>query len=514
MRTETEVRLRQARRWYAALRRTSNEAFLPLYFDESRYLVLCGGGGSGKSIFAGRKVLERVTTERGHRWLVCRKVARTLRDSCFAQLRGQIAEHYPGSGAKINVSDMRIVFPNGSEILFAGLDDVEKLKSIYDITGIWIEEASEITEQEFNQLDIRLRTQFDQYLQMILTFNPISITHWLKRRFFDTQDERATTHRSTYRDNRFLTAEAVRTLEAFKDTDPYYYQVYCLGEWGVTGKTVFDGQAVSERLSRIGEPVKRGFWTFAEDGGRESPHQSASPTAPPRGSRWTEDAGGPVLIFREPEEGRPYVIGGDTSGEGSDWFVAQVLDNITGEQVAVLRHQYDEDTYAEQVFCLGAYYNEALVGIEANFSTFPIKKLEQLGYRNQYVRELPDTYTGAIRKAFGFRTNAATRPVIVGELVEAMREGINLVNDRTTLEEMLTFVRNEKLRAEAEPGAHDDCVMALAIAWHIRPQQRMTVQTKAPEGVSRWSEDMWDDYYAADAETREYLRQKWGEPRR
>ena len=495
MRTETEVRLRRVRRWYAALRRTSNEAFLPLYFDERRYLVLCGGGGSGKSIFAGRKVLERVTTEPGHRWLVCRKVARTLRDSCFAQLRGQLADHYPAAGAKINTGDLRISFPNGSEILFAGLDDVEKLKSIYDITGIWIEEASEVTEQEFNQLDIRLRTVFPQYLQMILTFNPISITHWLKRRFFDQADERATTHRSTYKDNRFLTAEAVRTLEAFKDTDPYYYQVYCLGEWGVTGKTVFDGQAVSERLSRVPEPVKRGFWA-------------------PETGEWMEDASGPVCIFREPEEGRPYVIGGDTSGEGSDWFVAQVLDNITGEQVAVLRHQYDEDTYAEQVYCLGHYYNEALVGIEANFSTFPIKKLEMLGYRNQYVRELPDTYTGAIRKAFGFRTNAATRPVIVGELVEAMRDGISLVNDRTTLEEMLTFVRNEKLRAEAEPGAHDDCVMALAIAWHIRPQQRMTVQTKAPEGVSRWTEDMWDDYYAADAETKKYLISKWGEPKR
>ena len=506
--------------WWSGIRKTTNAAFRELFFDEHRYLVLCGGGGSGKSIFAGRKVLERVIYERGHRWLVCRKVAKTLRDSCFAQLRGQIAEHYPKSRAKVNSSDMRIKFPNGSEILFAGLDDVEKLKSIYDITGIWIEEASEITEADFNQLDIRLRTDFDQYLQMILTFNPISITHWLKQRFFDQADPRAMTHRSTYKDNRFLTAEAIQTLEAFKDTDPYYYQVYCLGEWGVTGKTVFDGQAVAARLGRIPQPVKRGFWTYDEDGGRGDPHQSPAATASPRGSqtaaagRWTEEKDGPVCIFREPEEGRPYVIGGDTSGEGSDWFVAQVLDNVTGEQVAVLRHQYDEDTYAKQVYCLGKYYNDALVGIEANFSTFPIKRLEQLGYRNQYVREQPDTFTGAIRKAFGFRTNAQTRPVIIGELVEAMREGIETVNDRTTLEEMLTFVRNEKLRAEAEPGAHDDCVMALAIAWHIRPQQRMTVLTKEPEGKSRWTEDMWEDYYAADAETREYLRSKWGEPRR
>ena len=121
--------------WYNHLRDTSNDTFMPLFSCESRYLVLKGGGGSGKSIFAGRKVLERCVSEPGHRFLVCRKVARTLRESCFAQLRGQISEHYPDSGAVVNRGELRIVFPNGSEILFAGLDDVEKLKSIYDITG-------------------------------------------------------------------------------------------------------------------------------------------------------------------------------------------------------------------------------------------------------------------------------------------------------------------------------------------------------------------------------------------
>ena len=208
------------------------------------------------------------------------------------------------------------------------------------------------------------------------------------------------------------------------------------------------------------------------------------------------------------------MIGGDTSGEGSDWFVAQVLDNVTGEQVAVLRHQYDEDTYAKQVCCLGKYYNEALVGIEANYSTYPIKRLEQLGYQNQYVRQQEDTYTGAIRKAFGFQTNVRTRPVIIGQLVEAMRDGIGTVNDRTTLEEMLTFVKNDKLRPEAEEGAHDDCVMALAIAWYIRPSQRMTLETKEAEGKVAWTQDQWDDYYNADEDGKKYLIRKWGEPKR
>lgn len=181
-------------KWYKDLMDSNNKAFLPLFFDQHRYLVLKGGGGSGKSIFAGRKILERVTTEPGHRWLVVRKVATTIRESCFAQLIGQIAQYYPDCGAKVNKSDQTISFPNGSKILTFGLDDREKLKSIYDITGIWIEEASELEEADFNQLDIRLRTEFPYYLQIILSFNPISITHWLKRRFFDQKEPRALVH--------------------------------------------------------------------------------------------------------------------------------------------------------------------------------------------------------------------------------------------------------------------------------------------------------------------------------
>lgn len=494
------------RRW-VALRASTNKAFWRLYEDDHRYLVLCGGGGSGKSIFAGRKVLERVTSEPGHRWLVCRKVARTLADSCFAQLRGQIAEHYPDAGARILSGELEIRFPNGSLILFAGLDDVEKLKSIYNITGIWIEEASELTEADFNQLDIRLRGETRYYKQIILSFNPISITHWLKRRFFDQADPRARTHRSTYRDNRFLDAEAIATLEGFRDTDPYYYQVYCLGEWGVTGRTIFNAQAVTERLIRIPEPAREGFFTY-----REAPGTAEDPRPQITDWDWTDEDGGPIQIFREPEDGVPYVIGGDTAGDGSDWFVAQVLDNRTGAQVAVLRHQYDEDTYAKQVFCLGRYYNDALVGIEANFSSYPTKRLEELGYPSQYVREAEDTFSGAIRKAFGVRTTAVTRPVMISELVEAMREALGGVSHRPTLEEMLTFVRDEKMRPAAEPGAHDDCVMALAIAWYIRPQQKMTVEPEALPVRREWSDDMWEDYYSAGPEDRARMIEKWGAP--
>ena len=504
MREKELDRAVEVAQWYKNLKETNNETFLPLFFDQHRFLVLKGGGGSGKSIFAGRKVLERVTTEPGHRWLVCRKVARTLRESCWAQLVRQIWDFYPQAGAKINKSDMTITFRNGSAILFAGLDDVEKLKSIFNITGIWIEEASELEEGDFNQLNIRLRTDFNQYLQMILTFNPISITHWLKRRFFDRNDPKARVHESTYKDNRFLTPEAIHTLEDFKETDEYYYMVYCLGQWGVTGKTVFNGKAVGERLQNIAPPEREGLFEYDLD--EDGIHLS--------NIRWVEEKGGPIRIYKSPQPGRPYVIGGDTAGDGSDWFVAQVLDNITGVQVCTLRHQYDEDTYTRQLYCLGLHYNWALLAPECNFSTYPVKLLGLMGYTKLYVREVEDDFDGKIRHAFGFRTDRITRPVILADLVRVMRDHLGGVHDKATLEEMLTFVRNDKMRPEAEPGAHDDCIMALAIAHFVRPQQSMQIEKPQATRYSRWSADMWQDWERASQAEREMMVKLWGLPPR
>lgn len=487
--------------WYKRLAETNNTTFLPLFFDEHRYLVLKGGGGSGKSIFAGRKVLERCTSEPGHRILVCRKVQKTIRESCFKQLIGQCAEHYPESGCKINKSDMLISFANGSEIIFAGLDDVEKLKSIYNITGIWIEEASELAEGDFNQLDIRLRGETDYYKQIILTFNPISLLHWLKKRFFDRRDPRARTHESTYRDNRFLDEESIATLESFKETDEYYYTVYCLGMWGVTGRSVFNAKEVTRRLMENIQPVRTGYFTYADDGRRL------------KDVAWQDDPDGFIRIYAEPEAGVPYVIGGDTAGEGSDSFVAQVIDNRTGAQVCTLRHPFDEDLYARQVYCLGKHYNTALVGVEVNFSTYPVMELERLRYPKQYVRETMDDYTHKVKNSFGFLTTEKTRNVIIAGLIKAVREDVDIVCDEATLQEMLTFVRNEGFRPEAEAGAHDDCVMALAIAHYIRPHQSYLAAEEEGESV-KWSRSQWEDYENASPEERAYLIEKWGRPKR
>lgn len=488
----------------AALKRqylaeTSNAAFLPLFEDTSRYLVLKGGGGSGKSIFAGRKILERAVNEGNHRFLVCRKVGRTLRNSCFQQLIGELHDYYPDVKYKANQTDMRILFTDSqSEIIFSGLDDVEKLKSIYNITGIWIEEASELLESDFNQLDIRLRGETEHYKQMILTFNPINILHWLKTRFFDRTPDNATVHESTYRDNRFLDDDAKKVLEDFRDTDEYYYAVYCLGQWGVTGKTVFPAGAVTERLGQLGPALKTGFFDYDYNG------------AAVTNIRFIEEENGPVRIYGEPQPGRPYVIGGDTAGEGSDCFVLQCVDNISLEQVATFRRQrLDEDVFARQAYCLGLWFNQALIALETNWSTYPVLELERLRYPRQYVRETFDRYTHALKSSFGFRTDVKTRPVIIANLIKAVREDIALLRDRSTLEEMLTFVRNESMRPEAEAGAHDDCIMALAIALFARSQQRTYV---LPAVGQVWTADMWEDYQNGDRNDRREMIKRWGKP--
>ena len=483
--------------WYQGLRETSNRAFLPLFFDEHRFLVLKGGGGSGKSVFAARKLIERAFAEPGHRFLVCRRVAKTLRESCWRNLLIQLGKYYPGR-FKANKSDMVITCDTGTVFLFAGLDDVEKLKSIVDVSGIWVEEASEIQESDLNQLNIRLRGEHPYYDQIILTFNPISITHWLKARFFDRKDEEGRTHETTYEDNRFLPEKDRKVLEDFQYTDRYYYEVYCLGFWGTTGKTVFNGEAVTKRLLDNVQPVAVGMMKYEDTGLRLEDIE------------FTHDRQGYLKIYTLPERGVPYVIGGDTAGDGSDCFVAQVIDNRTGKQVAVLKHQFDEDLYAKQVFALGMWYNEALIGVENNFSSYPTKELERMEYPNLYVRETEDEYTHRMKNAYGVNTNTKTRPVMIAGLIQAVREDINIVCDGDTLREMLTFVRNEQWRPEAEEGAHDDCVMALAIAHYIRPQQRY-LELKEEKRV-QWTDAMFEDFYRASEEEQDMLLRKWGEP--
>lgn len=228
----------------------------------------------------------------------------------------------------------------------------------------------------------------------------------------------------------------------------------------LSGDNVFDTEKIIARLQSIPKPIKTGYFIYDYDG------------LAIRNIKWVNDRNGYINIYHVPNSPSvtKYCIGGDTAGEGSDYFTAHVLDARTGIQVAVMKHKFDSDQYAKQMYCLGKLYKNALIGIEANFDSFPIMELTRLGYTNQYVREYQDTYTHKTEKRFGFKTTQLTRPTAISRLIQIVRENPESINDKDTLEELLTITRNEKGRIEAPEGGHDDQMMGLAIAHQIREQ--------------------------------------------
>ena len=190
--------------------------------------------------------------------------------------------------------------------------------------------------------------------------------------------------------------------------------------------------------------------------------------------RWVNDPRGCIKIYEIPNtpEIVSYGIGGDTAGDGSDYFTAHVINSKTLKQCATLRLQTDSDLYARQMYCLGMYYNQAVIGIENNFDSYPMKELERLGYPYQYVEEKEDTYTHKIVKRYGFRTTSRTRPEIIDYLKQIVRDETECINDEDTLREMLEFIYNDQMRPEAQENSHDDLVMGLAIAYRILSQVR------------------------------------------
>lgn len=250
--------------------------------------------------------------------------------------------------------------------------------------------------------------------------------------------------------------------EGYIDKDLIKQEYPCTPEEAflLSGKPVFDTEVIIRRLSNVPKPFMVGYFKYDYDGLKIT------------NIKWVNDRNGFVKIYQVPDSPviTKYCIGGDTAGEGSDYYTGHVLDARTGIQVACLKQQFDPDQYTRQMYCLGKFYKNALIAIEANFDTYPIKELQRLGYDNQYVRETVDTYTHKTEKRFGFKTTKLTRPMIISNLIEIVRDYTETINDEDTLRELLTIVKNEEGRIEAPEGGHDDQMMGLAIAHESRGQ--------------------------------------------
>lgn len=224
-----------------------NSSFLPLLDDNTHdVILLLGGGGSGKSYFSFQRAVIRCIQDK-RKYLITRKSAVDLERSCWADVMAALDFFCIKGEVKINKSLKTVDFPNGSQMLFMGLDDEQKVKSIPSITDIIIEECSEISLDTFSQLKQRMRGSGQFRNQLILQCNPVSKVNWVYKHFFQDgcKEANCLIHRSTYKDNRFLNETTIKALESYKDTNPYFYRVYCLGEWGSLSKQIFSNYEIA-----------------------------------------------------------------------------------------------------------------------------------------------------------------------------------------------------------------------------------------------------------------------------
>ena len=229
--------------------------------DEStlRYIVMKGSAGSGKSVDTAHNYILRLMQDRGRNLVAMRKSDITNRDSTFAELTGAIYKMFGNNAErywKIKQSPLQLTFmPNGNQVIFRGMNDDkqrEKLKSITfqkgKLTDVWLEEATEFTQADFEIIDDRLRGELPpgQFYQIRMTFNPVNKNHWIKKVFFDIPDENVLTHHSTYLMNRFIDDAYKARMERRKIVDPEGYQIYGLGEWGEIGGLILHNWEVKD----------------------------------------------------------------------------------------------------------------------------------------------------------------------------------------------------------------------------------------------------------------------------
>lgn len=237
----------------------ANPVFKEVNRSKLRYIAMKGSAGSGKSIDTAQNYILRLMSDPGRNLVALRKSDITNRDSTFAELTGAIYRMFGDKADaywKINKSPLQLTCRhNGNMIIFRGMNDDrqrEKLKSITfqrgKLTDVWLEEATEFTQEDVEIIDDRLRGELPdgQFYQIKMTFNPVSKSHWLKRVFFDVKDSNVLTHHSTYLDNRFIDAAYRARMERRRLVDPDGYKIYGLGEWGETGGLILHNYIVEE----------------------------------------------------------------------------------------------------------------------------------------------------------------------------------------------------------------------------------------------------------------------------
>jgi len=457
-----------------------NKMILDHLMEIYNYEVWFGGQGSGKSWGICQRKILHLTLLPNRNMMCWRKQSTDCFDSCWGQMIEAIDQLKLNSFWDIRESDHRLTNRvNGNSIYFDGVDKIGNIKSFKpkkgNLTDGWYEEVDEEPEVgNIRIIDGRIRDQF-QKCSLIISFNPVFRKHWLYDYIYkELKGKDTLIVHSTHWDNKFCSEAYHQKTEALQFSDPYRYQVYAKGEWGVTGKTIFDANKIAAQLLRLQDkheknpPQRIQFAFMRNEETKDVIRDSFTHCKMPDGE---------TTVYVKPNPKHPYVLAIDTAGEGIDFFAGQVIDNITGEQVAVFHSDADPVACVFQLFGLAKYYNDALVVPEINFDgSYLLNKFKELGYHKIYQRTKPgDVYSEGYEQKLGFRTTAENRMRMLTELKDWTDEHIICINDIATLQEMLTFTSQAKKQKGiwwgAENGAHDDLIMSLAIALQGRDQQ-------------------------------------------
>jgi phage terminase large subunit len=228
-----------------------NESFAPMFKSTAPELLVHGGAGAGKSYAIAQKMILTAIHVRNRKQLITRKTMPSLRLTSMALIE-ELLQKYQIRYTPRRTTPITFYLPHNSKMLFLPVvntkakdkEAASRLKSLTDVTDIWIEEATELTEDEYDQIILRLRGKPGPWRQAILSFNPIDENHWIKKRFFDGNI--GDRQKYTYKDNKFIDPAYVKRLEDLKEQNPIMYKVFALGEWGTSKGSVFTNYEVRE----------------------------------------------------------------------------------------------------------------------------------------------------------------------------------------------------------------------------------------------------------------------------
>jgi phage terminase large subunit len=234
-----------------------NYAYIPLLGCKKRYIFILWGSWSWKSIFESQREIIKSYQIKDN--ILCiRKVKDTLKFSAFAELKKRISEWRLDKDFIITHSPMSIKNKlTGCTFLFLWMDNPEKIKSVEWIARVWIEEATELAKEDFDQLDLRLRGKAD--MQITCTFNPVDVDSFLNVDFcVFWNSENVEILKTTYKDNRFVWEEYSIAMQRLEQTNQNYYKIYALWEWGTLEGLIFDNWETINEIPQEAEYI--GSW--------------------------------------------------------------------------------------------------------------------------------------------------------------------------------------------------------------------------------------------------------------